>query len=61
MCDQANPQLRERMIREMASEIRRWLRDLFAGKIRYSTRNQAEIRVMRNVRSSTIVRWRTEQ
>jgi hypothetical protein len=27
MCDQINPVLRKRMIREMADEIRRWFRE----------------------------------
>ena len=27
MCGQINPELRERMIREMADEIRKWFRD----------------------------------
>ena len=26
MCDQINPELRKRMIREMADEIRKWFR-----------------------------------
>ena len=28
MCDQTNPELRERMIREMAAEIHAWIRRL---------------------------------
>ncbi len=27
MCDQINPELRNRMIREMAEEFRKWLRE----------------------------------
>jgi hypothetical protein len=31
MCDKINPELRKRMIREMAVEIRKWFRDWRRG------------------------------